>query len=302
MFALTQLLHRLSAQESVSLATFSTMKVGGKAKYLVNISNINELCTLQKALYEYGENYYILSGGSNTLFSDHGFAGVIIKLSAAFDYTKTLSDNNIEVGAKTSYARITKLFLSLGEQSALGWLGTPGLVGGALRMNAGSSLGVIGDVVESITGVYNGTLQNINKSELVFSYRQNSLPKDFIITSAVLKANNLCDEKELAKKALSLKQKRLLTQPREHSLGSFFKNPLPFYAGKLIEDIGLKGFSIGGAQISPVHANFIVNNAKANTSDIIKLAHEVHKKVMQKYNICLEPEIKLIGESWEFLK
>ena len=300
MFAFTQLLNRLNAKENVSLASLSTMRVGAKAKYLVIISSLEELCLLQKALYEYSINYYILSGGSNTLFSDNDFDGLIIKLSDYFDYIKMLPNNISEVGAKTSYARITKIFLSLGEKSALGWLGTPGLVGGALRMNAGSNLGVIGDTVESITGVYKGNIQTFTKDELIFSYRSNSLPKDFIITSAVLKARNLCDAKELMTQALVLKQRRLITQPREHSLGSFFKNPLPMYAGKLIEDAGLKGFSINDAQVSPIHANFIVNNKNAKANDIIKLASTIHNQVFKKFNIYLEPEIKLIGDSWDF--
>jgi UDP-N-acetylmuramate dehydrogenase len=256
MFAIKQLLYKLNAQENVSLAPFSTMKVGGKTKFFVVISNSINLCELDRALKEHEYKKHILSGGSNTLFSDQDFLGVVIKLDNSFNYIKPINSQEFEVGASTSYAKLTKLFLSLGEARALGWLGTPGLVGGALRMNAGSSLGVIGDVVESITGVLDGQEITFYKKDLVYSYRTSNLPQNFIITKAHLKTSSIVNKESLLIKAQELKQKRLLTQPRNSSLGSFFKNPLPLFAGKLIENAGLKGFSIGDAQVSSIHANF----------------------------------------------
>ena len=298
MFALKQLLYKLNAQENISLAPFSSMKVGGKARFFVVINNSINLCELDKALKEHDYKKHILSGGSNTLFSDQEFLGVVIKLANTFDYIKQINNLELEVGASTSYAKLTKLFLSLGDASALGWLGTPGLVGGALRMNAGSSLGVIGDVVESITGILDGQEITFYKKDLVYSYRSTNLPQNFIITKAHLKASPIANKESLLVKALELKQKRLLTQPRNSSLGSFFKNPLPLFAGKLIENAGLKGFSVGDAQVSPIHANFIINTNKATASDVILLANTIKTKVYNEFNSILEPEIKLIGEDW----
>lgn len=295
--SLKKIFNELDVQEKVALAPFSTMKTGGAARYFLKVKNEQQLAMITFACFENSLKMHILSGGSNTLFSDLGFDGLVIKLSEDFDYIKKFSENIFEVGASTSYAKLSKHCLALGVSSALGWLGTPGLVGGAVRMNAGSSLGVIGDIVCAVEGYLFGEKIVLAEDALCFSYRKSSIPKDFIVTKVFIDISKsiITDPNILYLQAAALKERRLKTQPREHSLGSFFKNPLPNYAGNLIERVGLKGYESGPAQISPIHANFIINRGGATTNQIINLASIAKKNVFENFGIELETEARFVG-------
>jgi UDP-N-acetylmuramate dehydrogenase len=287
---------KLNAKENIPLSSFSTLRVGGPARYFVEPNSLKDLAELQKALLEHEIPTHILSGGSNTLFSDHGFNGVVIKLGRAFDEIKHVG-KNLEVSAATSFAKTTKLALGLGWSKALGWCGTPGLIGGALRMNAGTRMGEIKDALLSITGINNGEVITLNKAQIEYSYRKSNLPKDFIICQALLgvDSDEIESQESLTPKIIEYKNKRRKTQPSINSLGSFFKNPYPMFAGQLIEQCGLKGLEYQGAQISPLHANFIINNKNASADDIIKLANIAQKTVFDKFGVSLEPEVRMVG-------
>lgn len=278
------------------LAPLSTMRVGGKARVFIEPQSESALVLLTNILKEFDVRWHILSGGSNTLFSDEGFDGVVIKLGAPFNYINHLDNQTLKVGALCSFVRLAKVALALGFKEAVGFMGVPGLVGGAVRMNAGTRFGVIGDVVERVYGIYRGEAKEFAKEELTFSYRSVSLPPGFIVTGTLLKINQEENSELLLSQAETYRSYRRVTQPNDHSLGSFFKNPVPSFAGALIEQSGLKGQRIGGAAISSMHANFLINDDNAKALDVLNLGSLVQKIVFEKHGIGLVPEIHLAGD------
>lgn len=297
-YPLKKLMRRLNAKEYFNLSSFTTIKIGGNARFFILINNLDDLKELQKALLDHEVKIHILGGGSNTLFSDLGFNGAVIKLGPYFSQILETKENSFKVGAAASFAKLTKICVNKSIKSAVGWAGTPGVVGGAVYMNAGSKLGEISDVVESISGLYEDKIINISKKDCGFSYRNSNLPKNFIITEVDIKAfkDDLGFKNDLLKYYEESKAKRKKTQPTINSAGSFFKNPYPNYAAKLIENCNLKGLQYGGAQISPMHANFIVNKGNATAYDVIELAKITRKTVFEEFGILLLPEILLAGE------
>lgn len=287
-----------NVEENVTLAPFSTLKVGGPARFFIMPKTIQDVADIERACLEHGLPIHILSGGSNTLFSDQGFDGLVIKLGPSFDTIETSPDGLfMSVGGATSYAKVTKMAIARGFSPAVGWSGIPGLIGGAVRMNAGTRLGEIGDAVSAVHGIINGQDIRICRNEIQFEYRKTSLPSNFIITKVDLlfDANKLKSSDELLQKVQEYRLRRKSTQPTINSLGSFFKNPYPSFAAQLIEKCNLKGLQYKGAQISPLHANFIVNNGGASAHDILYIASVAQKTVFEQYGIMLSPEIKLAG-------
>lgn len=296
--ALIGLLKNLNAQEMMPLAPLCTFKAGGLARFFVKAEKVEDIMALQRACYEHEVKLHILSGGSNTLFSDQGFSGVVLKLGAAFDEMKLSCDGlSMQVKAATPFAKVTKQALHLGWGKALGWSGTPGLIGGALRMNAGTRFGEIKDAVLRIFGIKDGQKIVFERSDIVFGYRQNNLPPNLLITEAHLSydATLIEDIKKLEVSAKEYRIMRRTTQPNTASAGSFFKNPYPESAAKLIDNCNIKGLKCGAAQISPLHANFIVNNGGATANDILHVASIAQSRVFERFGIKLVPEIHLIG-------
>lgn len=296
MSALREVLKSLHAKENVPLATYSTLRVGGPARFLVELNSLDEIATLQLLCLEHQMPWHILSGGSNTLFSDEGFLGVVIKLSDNFDKIEH-KNGELIVGASTSFAKLTKTALGMGWGKALGWCGTPGLLGGALRMNAGTRMGEIKDAVLSVTGVKDGELITFDRADIDYAYRRSSLPLDLIICEARLGVSKDGTEplESLLPKVDEYRERRRKTQPAINSLGSFFKNPNPYFAGELIEKCQLKGLRYQGAQISPLHGNFIINADNAKALDILQIASIAQKTVFDNFGIMLEPEVRLVG-------
>jgi UDP-N-acetylmuramate dehydrogenase len=293
-----RLLLKLSAKENVSLAPYSTLKIGGPARYFITPRSITEVMEIERACFEHEMPIHVLSGGSNTLFSDEGFLGVVIKLGSAFDFIKPSSDGlSFSVGAATSLAKFSKIAIHEGWMHAVGLCGIPGLVGGAIRMNAGTRHGEIQHVISSISGILGGQSLTLFKKDIEFSYRKISLPSNFIIHSAEFKydKNLLKPADELIVLVDEYRKKRKATQPSVNSLGSFFINPYPSFAGQLIEQCNLKGLRHNNAQISPLHANFIVNNGGASAQDILQIASIAQRSVFDKFGVLLNPEIRLVG-------
>jgi UDP-N-acetylmuramate dehydrogenase len=289
---------KLKIFEQVPLAQFSTLKVGGPARYLVLPTSPSEIAFVSTFAKEHNIDLHIVSGGSNTLFSDEGYFGIVMKLAANFDFIHCSDDGlSLSVGASTSFAKLTKTALSRGWAHALGWCGTPGLVGGAIRMNAGTRMGEIKDALSTIHCIVDGKETVVEKSDLEFGYRSNSLPKDAIIFQASLSYQHSLLEpiEQLEKKVQDYRQKRRMTQPSTNSLGSFFLNPYPMFAAQLIEKCNLKGLQCKGAQISPLHANFIVNNGGATANDILYIASIAQRTVFDQFGVMLRPEIRMVG-------
>lgn len=286
-------------EEEVSLKKYTTYCCGGLAKCVVFPHSVNDLIKLINLLKEEKVTYKIIGNGSNLLFSDNDYDGVLIKLSE-FNEIKFLSHNKVRVGA--GYPLI-KLSLLTARKSLTGLefaSGIPGTVGGAVFMNAGAYKSDMGYVVNSVKVLTpECKVINLVNKELDFHYRSSFLQKhpDYICLEVVLKLKK--GKKDAIEEVINERKKRRLeSQPLEYpSAGSVFRNPTDNFAGKLIEDVGIKGLKHGGAMISDKHANFIVNYDNATSSDIRYLIDLAHDKVLDEFGIDMKIEQEFVN--WE---
>ncbi len=246
-------------------------------------------------LREAAENnikYFVLGGGTNLLFADEGYRGAIVKLSGDFERIEVKGEEII-CGSAALLQKVLKTAIDnslIGLEAAAG---IPGTAGGAVFGNAGSFKKWIGEAVKSVEVYKNAKKELINKEKIGFQYRKSGL-ENCIITKISFSLKKEAENDSL-KEVLENVQKRSKTQPLDMpNAGSIFKNPENLSAGKLIEDCGLKGKTVGGAQISKLHGNFIVNAGGAKSSDILKLIDTVKNEVKNKFGINLETEIKII--------
>ena len=272
----------------------TTFRIGGAADYFVSpqttdqIKNIIDLCKSEAM------PWYVIGNGSNLLVSDRGFRGVIIQLF------KNFSDLRVEgdVQACTLLSRTAKKAL---EASLTGFefaAGIPGTIGGAMVMNAGAYGGEMKDVTEEVTVLTEeGEVKTLKREELKMGYRTSIIAeKGYLVLEAVLQLTD-GDLKEIRAVMEALKKKRISKQPLEYpSAGSTFKRPEGYFAGKLIEDTGLRGFRVGGAQVSEKHCGFVINRENATAADIVSLMEQVADRVEAKFGVRLEPEVRRIGE------
>lgn len=285
-------------EEDVSLKKYTTYKVGGVCKALIYPKDVDKLVSLLHLIKKYNINYKILGNGSNLLFSDKDYNGVLIKLTALNKLE--IIGNKIIVGA--GYP-LVKLSLLSAKHSLTGLefaAGIPGTVGGAIFMNAGAYKSDMGYITSSIK-VITRDLQiiTLTNSELDFHYRTSFLKKhpEYICIEATLKLN-YGKKSEIERLIRDRRERREKTQPLEYpSAGSVFRNPTEVPAGKLIEDLGLKGLTKGGAEVSKKHANFIINAHSATANDIKDLIEYVHNNVLKEYNIDLKVEQEFVN--WE---
>jgi UDP-N-acetylmuramate dehydrogenase len=236
--------------------------------------------------------FYILGSGTNILFSDKGYRGVMISLTGKFKEISVLDEEIIS----GSGALLSKVLNVASKHNLIGLecsAGIPGTVGGAVYGNAGSKDKWIGSVVKSIEVFKNFKKEIIKKEKIAFDYRKSGL-ENCVITSVSFSLKKDTENDSLSVISGNIK-KRLETQPlKMPNTGSIFKNPAGYSVGKLIEDAGLKGISAGGAQISELHGNFIVNTGGAFSKDVLYLIELIKSKIKEKFNVNLEMEIKII--------
>jgi len=269
-------------------------RTGGKAKGFVNVSNLKDLKTIVS--YQDKIKYSIIGVGSNTLVRDSGYDGLIIKLGKNFNKIK-VNNNILTAGAAVLDINLAKFALKNLIKDFEFFIGIPGTVGGAVKMNAGCYGSKTSDNLRRVL-VLNceGKIQYINSKELNLEYRSSKLDKKSIILQADFNFNHSTYD-EIFKKNNHIKLKREETQPiKEKTSGSTFKNPPDKFAAELIEKAGCKGLQVGDASVSNVHANFIINNGSATATDIEKLGTKVIKRVKDEFGIILEWEIKILGE------
>lgn len=275
------------------LKKYTTFKIGGAAKVLIEPEDAEDLKTFLDLAKGKKLNFLIIGAGSNLLISDLGVKNPIIKLSNP-NFKKIYFEGNVIVaGAGCLLNSVLKVAQKYSFSALEFMAGIPGTLGGALIMNAGIPGKNIGDLVEDITVMdYNGKIKKISKEKAVFEYRVSGLSR-YIVLSARLKLFRSKEKKiTLAVKnyLIQRKAKQELALP---SAGCIFKNPPQDSAGRLIEFCGLKGRKIGGACVSVKHANFIVNMGKAKAKEVLGLMEIVQQEVKNKFNITLEPEIKI---------
>ena len=285
------------------MSQYSTLKVGGPAEAIISVINIEDLKRLIHWLKKNDINWWIVGRGSNILVPDHGLAGVTIVLDGEFNSIETLvaptaqkeDDTLIRVGGGCLLSKVVNYCIANSLSGLEFAVGIPGSIGGAVVMNAGAWGYEIGSLLDSATLMDNhGEVFTEERKNLGFTYREWGIKQNTVLLYANLILT--IDSKEKIKAACSRyhelrKKKQPLTEP---SAGSFFKNPPELSAGKLIDQAGLKGHSIGGAKISEKHANFIVNTGNASATDILKLMRLVQETVYKQFGIKLEPEVHII--------
>lgn len=282
------------------LSSHCTWKIGGVAKLVIFPNDEKDL----KLVFEYAKknsmSCYIIGNGSNVLFPDDGIDGVVIKMNRGFKNKCLIAYDGNDViayfGAGVLASELISYLVKM-ELEGLEFIsGIPGCIGGLLKMNAGAFGSEIGNFVEWIN-VYNhdnGTI-TLKKKDLRFSYRKLELSDDFIILGGAfcLKKGNKFTIKERIENYQKIRrEKQPYGQP---SCGSVFKNPKEGPAGKIIEEVGLKGFQVGGARVSDIHANFIINTGNATSKDVLTLIELIKQKVWIKKGITLEEEVIQIG-------
>lgn len=277
-------------KEFEPLSNHTTYRTGGLSRYFIEPYNLSELFAALK--FAKDKNFFILGAGSNVLFSDKLFDGVVISLKKLNRYVIIKNDVLI-CGAGCLLDNVINFSVSNNLSGLENLSGIPGSVGGAIYMNAGAFDIEIKDFLTSVKIMdFSGNIKIYKKNDLNFAYRSSGL-KDEIVVEAVF---TLRKGKYLENKRLEILKKRGEKQPLEYpSCGSVFKRPKEGFAGVLIENCGLKGYSIGGAEVSKKHANFIINKGNATSSDIYNLINYVKEVVYKKYGIILEEEVKLIN-------
>ncbi len=287
--------------ENADMSQFTTFKSGGKAELLVVVKNEDDLIDMIKTAREKKLKFCILGNGSNVLVQDGGYDGLIIKIDG--DEQRPEIDG-VEIKAFAGIM-LSQLAREAMENSLSGLefaAGIPGTVGGAVFMNAGAYDGEISFVFKEckVLDLRDLSVKVITKSEMDFSYRHTALENEagqpeMIVLSATFVLKRGCKD-DIQKKMKDFNNRRLEKQPLNYpSGGSFFKRPEGYFAGKLIEDSGLKGLTFGGAAISEKHSGFIINKSGATAGDIITLMEVARAVIYGKFGVVMEPEVRIIG-------
>ena len=289
----------INFEEKKRLSNYTTIKVGGLAEYFATPCNANDFIKLIKWSHQNKQECRIIGAGSNLLINNIFLKGLTVCTKKMRSIKINSLSGIVEAEAGVMLPTMSNMLAKNGLKGGEWTVGIPGTVGGAICMNASSGNISLSKNLLSVKVINTKSLEiaDIQKKDINFQYRfspfqQNNL---LIISAKMLfePTGNIKELLEITKKNLKRKTE---TQPYDlPSFGSVFKNPTNNYAGKLIEELGLKGFKIGGAEISTMHANFIVNNSTANSRDILDLITVIQQKVLQKKGIFLQPEVRMIG-------
>ena len=278
------------------LAKHTTLRVGGPANVYVEPASEPDLAAVLAFCHERGWQFFVLGRGSNLLVKDGGFSGVVVCLAHAQFSRIEVTGERLDCGAG---ARLKAVAVEARRNSLAGLEfleGIPGSIGGALRMNAGAMGGTLFDVVESVRLMsYDGLVHERTARELEVAYRSCSTLKEHIALSAVL-CGKAGSREAIEQRMSEYSRKRWKSQPAAPSAGCMFKNPGAIPAGKLIDELGLKGTRVGGAVVSVEHGNFIVNDSTATAKDVLELLEIIRQRVRAERGIELETEVEIVGE------
>lgn len=281
-----------------------SFRAGGKADILVRPQNREQLIEVLSLLSKEDVNHLVMGNGSNLLIKDGGYRGVVVKISsAAFSDFEILKEEKgyvyVRVGAGMLMGVLAR---KLTDNSLTGFefaSGIPGSLGGAVFMNAGAYDGEIKDIIVSAEVIdKDGTeIKTVDTKDMELSYRHSIFHNTGdVIISAELKFKQ-GNKEEIEAKMAELGKRRNEKQPVNYpSAGSFFKRPEGYFAGKLVQDAGLKGYTVGGAQVSELHSGFVINIGGATASDIVAVMKHCQKEVYDKFGVNLEPEVRILGE------
>lgn len=275
----------------------TTFRVGGPADYFVMPETKEEVKEVIALCKSFEMPYYIIGNGSNLLVSDAGYRGVIIRLYKEMSQI-TVEGNQITAQAGALLSRIAGKALEAGLSGFEFAAGIPGTLGGACRMNAGAYGGEMKDVLKKVLVLTpEGEFLMLSSEELKMGYRTSVIAEQgYIVLEAVISLEE-GEPVSIRERMEELRMKRVSKQPLEYpSAGSTFKRPEGYFAGKLIEDAGLRGFQVGGAQVSEKHCGFVINKGNATASEIMELMRQVSARVEEQSGVRLEPEVRRLGE------
>ena len=279
------------------MSKHTSFKIGGAASILANVVSHDEISHIINTARAKDVPYYIVGNGSNLLVSDKGIKGIVIKIA------DNLTDVKIEGNRVTASAGIllSKLAHTISEQELTGFefaSGIPGTLGGAICMNAGAYDGEMKNCVTAVKVLAeDGKIYKYTNEEMDFGYRKSRVQKDNLIVLEVEMEFEKGSKDEILSYTKNLNQRRSDRQPLHlPNAGSTFKRPVGHFAGKLIDDAGLRGVRVGGAQVSEKHCGFVVNAGEATAKDVMELMSVVKKVVKDKYDVLLEPEVRMVGD------
>lgn len=284
------------AERDVPMSKYTTFRIGGNAAVMLTPSNDEQLALIIKECKKENVKPFILGNGSNMLICDEGLNTVVINMCRPEPKIELVNGDTIVCDAGITMSKVCNFALENGLTGLEFAFGIPGSAGGAAYMNAGAYGGEMKDVLVECRHIdLDGNLGSLKGEELELSYRTSAYEHNgFIITTLVMKLKK-GDKNEIKAKMQELLQRRKDKQPLEYpSAGSTFKRPVGYFAGGLIEECGLKGFSVGGAQVSEKHAGFVINKGGATAKDVLDLIKYVQNKVFEEKGVMLEPEVRLI--------
>lgn len=286
------------------LAKHTTFRMGGPADYFLTPGNEQEVCEVLSLCNDCEIPYYVMGNGSNILAGDQGFRGVILQIGKGMDFVKFEEEENGQVRVRAGAGvLLSKLAKSAAKLSLTGLefaAGIPGYLGGAVAMNAGAYGGEIKDYIEWAKVITTeGECITLSKQELELGYRSSIVQnKQYIVTEASFVLQKGI-EQEILDTMADFQSRRKEKQPLEYpSAGSTFKRPEGYFAGKLIEDAGLKGYRVGDIMVSEKHCGFVVNVGQGTAADTYRLIQDVKKRVYEHFQVELEPEVRIIGEGF----
>ncbi len=286
----------IQLKEGELLRNHTTFRIGGAAKYFAVPKNEEEIMEAVDFAIVKDLPYYILGKGSNVLFPDEGYSGVVIEIGAGMEKVERIGDTGIRAQAGMSLSSLAAFAAREGLAGLEFAGGIPGTLGGAVTMNAGAYGGEIKDVVVSAKVMdEDGGVKVLSRDELELGYRTSIVQKKQLIVLEAEFSLQPGETEGIQNTMKELNAKRREKQPLEYpSAGSTFKRPEGYFAGKLIEDAGLRGYRVGDAQVSEKHCGFVVNRGKATCAEVLQLIEEVQKKVKEQFGVQLEPEVRII--------
>ena len=279
------------------MSRHTTFRVGGEAEYFVMVRTEEELTKLIFYLNQIEEEYFILGNGSNLLVGDKGYRGVVLKLDGPMEEV-SVEGNVIRAGAGALLSKVAAEAKNHGLSGMEFAAGIPGSIGGGVVMNAGAYGGEMKQVVVSVRGLdTEGQILLLDNETMEFGYRTSAIKNRSVIVLEVTLRLTEGNPEEIGARMEELALLRRSKQPLEYpSAGSTFKRPEGYYAGKLIMEAGMRGYRIGGAQVSDKHCGFVVNTGKATAADIREVIEEVQQRVKERFHVSLEPEIIFLGD------
>lgn len=292
---LSALLPAGCVRENVTLAPYTTMRTGGPAALFAEPRSAQQLAHVHQWAQEKGLPLLILGNGSNLLIADSGFDGLVIHLGRALSEVSVFA-NTLTAQAGASLAAAARAAAQASLTGLEFAAGIPGSIGGAVCMNAGAYGGEIAQVIVSARVLTPEGVRMVSRDELSLGYRSSAVMQNgWVVLEATFELAPGSPD-EIKATMADLAARRREKQPLQYpSCGSFFKRPVGYYAGALIEQAGLKGYRVGDAQVSEMHAGFVINRGHATSSEIYRLMQEVQCRVQAQFGVTLEPEVRLIG-------